>query len=122
MSESLKASLLVSNTHECLAVDDGCTRLDAMIFVQINLIDIYLLFCRRQLLAILILCDRRDDGAVALFACCPWQCRIVLPYLPLNDLRRLLKEAIAAARSLRDLTDMVERNPEALLKGKKGKR
>ncbi len=40
----------------------------------------------------------------------------------MNDLRRLLKEAIAAARSLRDLTDMLERNPEALLKGKKGKR
>ena len=38
------------------------------------------------------------------------------------EIRQLLKECIAAARSLRQLTDMLERNPEALLKGRQGKR
>lgn len=40
----------------------------------------------------------------------------------MNDLRRLLKEASAAARSLRNFADMLERNPEALLLGRHGKR
>ena len=40
----------------------------------------------------------------------------------MNDLRRLLKESTAAARALRDLADLLERNPEALLKGRKGTR
>lgn len=40
----------------------------------------------------------------------------------MNDVRRLLKESIAAVRALRNLADMLERNPEALLKGRQGKR
>lgn len=40
----------------------------------------------------------------------------------MNDLRRLLREASAAARSLHNFADMLERNPEALLMGKQGKR
>ena len=40
----------------------------------------------------------------------------------MNDLRRLLKEATAAARAIRNFTDMLERNPEALLKGRQGTR
>lgn len=40
----------------------------------------------------------------------------------MNDVRRLLKESIATARSLRELAAMLERNPEALLRGKKGTR
>lgn len=40
----------------------------------------------------------------------------------MNDLRRLLKDAAQAARSLRNFADMLERNPEALLKGRQGKR
>lgn len=38
----------------------------------------------------------------------------------MNDLRRLLKEAATAARSLRNFADMLERNPEALFKGRQG--
>ena len=40
----------------------------------------------------------------------------------MNDVRRLLTEAISAVRSLRNLADMLERNPEALLMGRQGKR
>ncbi len=40
----------------------------------------------------------------------------------MNDLRRLLREASTAARSLRNFADMLERNPEALLKGRQGNR
>lgn len=40
----------------------------------------------------------------------------------MNDLRRLLKDAASAARSLRNFADMLERNPEALLKGRQGTR
>lgn len=40
----------------------------------------------------------------------------------MNDVRRLLRDAAAAARSLRNFADMLERNPEALLKGRQGKR
>lgn len=40
----------------------------------------------------------------------------------MNEVRRLLKEITAAARSLRNFADMLERNPEALLKGKQGTR
>lgn len=40
----------------------------------------------------------------------------------MTDLRRLLKEAAAAARSLHELTDMLERNPESLIRGKRGTR
>lgn len=40
----------------------------------------------------------------------------------MNDLRRLLREAATAARSLHNFADMLERNPEALLRGKQGKR
>lgn len=40
----------------------------------------------------------------------------------MNDLRRLLKDAAAAARAMRNFVDMLERNPEALLKGRQGKR
>lgn len=40
----------------------------------------------------------------------------------MNDLRRLLKEAAAAARSIRNFADMLERNPEALIKGRQGTR
>ncbi|MBO4368645.1 MAG: MCE family protein [Desulfovibrio sp.] len=39
-----------------------------------------------------------------------------------QDLRRVLKEAAEAARSLHNLADMLNRNPEALLHGKKGLR
>jgi paraquat-inducible protein B len=38
------------------------------------------------------------------------------------DLRRLLQEGEAAARSLRALAGMLERNPESLLQGRKGAR
>lgn len=37
-----------------------------------------------------------------------------------NELRRLLREATAAMRSLRSLADTIERNPESLLKGRPG--
>ena len=40
----------------------------------------------------------------------------------MNQVRRLLTESIAAVRSLRNLADMLERNPEALLMGRQGKR
>ncbi len=40
----------------------------------------------------------------------------------MNDLRRLLKEATAAARAIRNFADMLERNPEALIKGRQGTR
>jgi paraquat-inducible protein B len=40
----------------------------------------------------------------------------------LADLRRLLQEGEAAARALRALAGMLERNPEALLQGRKGAR
>lgn len=40
----------------------------------------------------------------------------------MNDLRRLLKEAAGAARALRNFADMLERNPEALIMGRQGKR
>jgi len=40
----------------------------------------------------------------------------------MNELRLLLKEVTAAARSLRNFADMLERNPEALIKGKQGTR
>lgn len=40
----------------------------------------------------------------------------------MNDLRRMLKDAAAAARALRNFTDMLERNPEALIKGRQGSR
>lgn len=40
----------------------------------------------------------------------------------MNEVRRLLNEAIAAARAIRNFTDMLERNPEALIKGRQGTR
>lgn len=40
----------------------------------------------------------------------------------MNDLRRLLKDAAQAARALRNFADMLERNPEALIKGRQGTR
>lgn len=40
----------------------------------------------------------------------------------MNDVRQLLKESISSVRSLRSLADMLERNPEALLMGRQGKR
>ena len=40
----------------------------------------------------------------------------------LGDFRRLLKESTDTIRALRSLADMLERNPEALLKGKRGAR
>ena len=39
-----------------------------------------------------------------------------------QDLRRLLRDGAEASRALRNLADMLERNPEALLKGKRGSR
>jgi paraquat-inducible protein B len=48
---------------------------------------------------------------------------IVKPNSPaVADLRALLREGAAAARALRALADMIERNPESLLQGKKGVR
>ena len=41
---------------------------------------------------------------------------------PMNELRRLLKECTDAARALRSLAHTLERNPEALLKGRQGSR
>ncbi|MBQ7609410.1 MAG: MCE family protein [Desulfovibrionaceae bacterium] len=40
----------------------------------------------------------------------------------MQDLRRLFKESAEAARSLHNLAEMLNRNPEALLKGKQGRR
>lgn len=40
----------------------------------------------------------------------------------MNDLRRLLRDSAQAARALRNFADMLERNPEALLRGKQGSR
>lgn len=40
----------------------------------------------------------------------------------MNDLRRMLKDAASAARAMRNFVDMLERNPEALLKGRQGNR
>jgi paraquat-inducible protein B len=39
-----------------------------------------------------------------------------------GELRRLLRELSAAARSIRAMADYLERHPEALLKGKGGTR
>ena len=40
----------------------------------------------------------------------------------MNDLKRLIKECIASARSINNFVEMLERNPEALLRGRQGKR
>lgn len=40
----------------------------------------------------------------------------------MNELRRMIKEFTAAARALKNFTDMLERNPEALIKGRQGSR
>lgn len=40
----------------------------------------------------------------------------------MNDFRRLLKESTEAMRAMRALANMLERNPEALLKGRQGTR
>ena len=40
----------------------------------------------------------------------------------MNDLRRLLKESTDAMRAMRALAETLERNPEALLRGKQGAR
>lgn len=40
----------------------------------------------------------------------------------MNDLRRLLKESTDAMRAMRTLAETLERNPEALLRGKQGAR
>ena len=39
-----------------------------------------------------------------------------------EELRRLIQESAAAVRSLRAFMDVLERNPEALLRGKQGSR
>ena len=39
-----------------------------------------------------------------------------------NDVRRLIKESIETLRTIRNFTQMLERNPEALLMGRQGKR
>lgn len=39
----------------------------------------------------------------------------------MTDMRRLIQESAAAARALREFASMLERNPEALLQGRKGK-
>ena len=45
------------------------------------------------------------------------------PASPLmEDMRRMLREATAAMRSLRSVADTIERNPEALIYGKQGQR
>ena len=71
MCKCLKSSLLVANRHECLAVDDGCAHLDAVIFAEVYLVHINLLLIGRQVFAVLVLRDRSDDGAVCLFPCRP---------------------------------------------------
>jgi len=48
MCQRLKPALLISDTHEHLAVDDGCTRLDAVIFAQVDLIHVNLLLIGGQ--------------------------------------------------------------------------
>lgn len=40
----------------------------------------------------------------------------------MNDIRRALADVAQAARSLRNFVDMLERNPEALIKGRQGTR
>ncbi|MBQ9406180.1 MAG: MCE family protein [Desulfovibrio sp.] len=40
----------------------------------------------------------------------------------MGDFRRLIRESTEAVRALRSLADMLERNPEALLKGRRGNR
>ncbi|MBO4301224.1 MAG: MCE family protein [Desulfovibrio sp.] len=40
----------------------------------------------------------------------------------MSDIRRLIKESTETVRALRALADMLERNPEALLKGRRGTR
>lgn len=40
----------------------------------------------------------------------------------MNELRRLLRDTAGAARALRNFAEMLERNPEALLKGRQGTR
>ncbi len=40
----------------------------------------------------------------------------------MEDMRRMLREATAAMRSLRSVADTIERNPEALIYGKQGQR
>lgn len=40
----------------------------------------------------------------------------------MNELRRMIREFTAAARALKNFTDMLERNPEALIKGRQGTR
>lgn len=39
-----------------------------------------------------------------------------------NDVRRLIKESIETLRTIRTFAQMLERNPEALLMGRQGKR
>lgn len=39
-----------------------------------------------------------------------------------NDVRRLIRESIETLRTIRNFTQMLERNPEALLMGRQGKR
>ena len=39
-----------------------------------------------------------------------------------NDVRRLIKDSIETLRAIRNVSQMLERNPEALLMGRQGKR
>ena len=71
MYQCLKPALFIADGHECLAVDDGRARLDAVIFSQVDFVDVYFLLLSWQLLAIPVLRDRSDDGAVCLFPCRP---------------------------------------------------
>ena len=48
MCKSLKPSLLVADTHECLAVNDGRACLDSMVFPKVDLIHVNLLLIGGQ--------------------------------------------------------------------------
>ena len=74
MGKCLKPALLVTDGHERLAVNDGCTRLDTVVFPKIDLIHVNLLLIGRQVFDILVFNNRRNDRRICLFPRRPWQC------------------------------------------------
>ena len=66
------AHLLVVNGHERLAVNQGCPHLDSVVFTEIDLVYVDFLLLAGEYMPLLVLRNRRDDGAVTLFPRRPW--------------------------------------------------